>query len=305
MLFISGAAQSFFAPLLGALALALAGHALLNKTAGANQSWNHAGNIVAALTAIGLVRLLGVSSIFFAVGASSLLAAGSTLLVRAEDLDEHLATGLTEQDSVTSSWKQLLRNRAVRWLLLSIFLFHLANAPILPTVALYVKQLGGSDGLMTATVLTAQTVMVPVSILAGRYGDRWGRKPVMAIAFWILPFRILSYTFVSDPKMVVWLQTLDGIGAGIYGVVVIALAADLTRGKGRFNTLAGLFATALATGGVAGPLLSGALVQHLGFKLTFYSFGALAVMGAAIFTLFVPETKREIQSYGKRSGILA
>jgi len=175
----------------------------------------------------------------------------------------------------------------------------------LPTVALYVKQLGGSDGLMTATVLTAQTVMVPVSILAGRYGDRWGRKPVMAIAFWILPFRILSYTFVSDPKMVVWLQTLDGIGAGIYGVVVIALAADLTRGKGRFNTLAGLFATALATGGVAGPLLSGALVQHLGFKLTFYSFGALAVMGAAIFTLFVPETKREIQSYGKRSGILA
>jgi MFS family permease len=305
LLFISGAAQSFFAPLLGALALALAGHALLNKTAGANQSWNHAGNIVAALTAIGLVRLLGVSSIFFAVGASSLLAAGSTLLVRAEDLDEHLATGLTEQDSVTSSWKQLLRNRAVRWLLLSIFLFHLANAPILPTVALYVKQLGGSDGLMTATVLTAQTVMVPVSILAGRYGDRWGRKPVMAIAFWILPFRILSYTFVSDPKMVVWLQTLDGIGAGIYGVVVIALAADLTRGKGRFNTLAGLFATALATGGVAGPLLSGALVQHLGFKLTFYSFGALAVMGAAIFTLFVPETKREIQSYGKRSGILA
>jgi hypothetical protein len=43
---------------------------------------------------------------------------------------------------------------------LSIFVFHMANAPILPTVALYVKQLGGSDDLMTATVLTAQIVKV-------------------------------------------------------------------------------------------------------------------------------------------------
>jgi MFS family permease len=292
-LLISGAAQSFFPPLLGALALALVGHELLNHTAGVNQGWNHAGNIVAAAAAIGLVHLLGVSAVFYAVGASSLLAAGSVFLIRNQDLDEHLATGLTKNESTMVSWKDLLRDRAVLALFVSIFLFHLANAPILPTVALYVKQLGGSDDLMTSTVLTAQLVMVPVALLAGRYGDRWGRKPLMVIAFWVLPLRILSYTFVSSPKAVVWLQGLDGIGAGIYGVVVIALAADLTKGKGHFNTLAGLFATALAVGGVAGPLASGALVQHLGFKTTFYAFAALAVAGAIAFTLFVPETNAE------------
>jgi MFS family permease len=292
-LFISGAAQSFFPPLLGALALALVGHELLNHTAGVNQGWNHAGNIVAAAAAIGLVRLLGVSAVFYAVGASSLLAAGSVFLIRTNDLDEHLATGLTQNQSTMVSWTELIRERAVLFLFVSIFLFHLANAPILPTVALYVKQLGGSDDLMTATVLTAQLVMVPVALLAGRYADRWGRKPVMALAFWVLPFRILSYSFVISPKAVVWLQGLDGIGAGIYGVVVIALAADLTQGKGRFNSLAGLFATALAVGGVAGPLASGVLVQHLGFKATFYAFAALAVLGAIVFTKFVPETKRE------------
>jgi Major Facilitator Superfamily len=113
---------------------------------------------------------------------------------------------------------------------------HLANAPILPLTALYVKQLGGSDGLMTATVLTAQLVMVPVALLAGRYGDRWGRKPVLAIAFWILPVRILTYVFARSPQAVVWLQCLDGIGAGIYGVVVISLAADLTRGRAEDST---------------------------------------------------------------------
>ena len=291
-LFLSGAAQSFFPPLLGALALALVGHGQLNHTAGLNQGWNHAGNIVAAVSAIALVKLFGVSSIFYSVGASSLLAAAAVWLIRPEDLDEQHATGLTAQESSPVAWTELLRDRNILFLFLSIFLFHLANAPILPTVALYVKQIGGSDSLMTATVLTAQLVMVPVSLLAGRYGDRWGRKPVMAIAFWILPLRILSYTLVSNPKALVALQGLDGIGAGIYGVVVIAMAADLTQGKGRFNTLAGLFATALAVGGVAGPLASGALVQHLGFKTTFFAFAGLAVAGATVFSLFVPETRK-------------
>ena len=43
LLFVSGATQSFFVPLLGALALGLAGHHMLNRTMGANQGWNHAG----------------------------------------------------------------------------------------------------------------------------------------------------------------------------------------------------------------------------------------------------------------------
>ena len=99
VLFLAGAAQSFFAPLLGALALALVGHQLLNKIAGRNQGWNHAGNIAAALAGMALVHFLGVSSVFYAVGASALLAAASVLLIRAPDLDEHLATGLLEEQT--------------------------------------------------------------------------------------------------------------------------------------------------------------------------------------------------------------
>jgi MFS family permease len=132
--------------------------------------------------------------------------------------------------------------------------------------------------------------MVPVALLSGRLCDSWGRKPVMAIAFWILPLRIFSYTFVSNPKALVYLQSLDGIGAGIYGVAVVALSADLTRGKGGFNTVMGLFATALAIAGVLGPLLSGFAIQRAGFRTTFYGFAALGIVAAAVFTLRVPET---------------
>ena len=290
LLFTAGAAQSFFAPVLAALALSLVGHARLDRTIGANQSWNHAGNIVAAVVGIAIVAHFGLAAIFYAVGVSSALAAASVLLIRARDLNPSLATGRTDNREDGIPIQALLRQRPIAMLFVAVALFHFANAPILPAVALYVKKLGGSNTLMTATVLTAQSVMVPVALAAGRLVDRWGRKPVMAIAFWVLPLRILSYTFVHTPQALVGLQTLDGIGAGIYGVAIVSMSADLTRGQGGFNTLMGLFATALAVGGVVGPLVTGVLIQHLGFTMMFVLFAGLAIAGALWFQWMVPET---------------
>jgi MFS family permease len=292
LLFLSGATGALFGPVLGALALALAGHRGLNRMMGMNQAWNHAGNIAAALVAMAVVSLAGLGSIFYSLGICSLLAAASMAAIRERDLDERVATGLTAGEPGEPSWRHLLHNRTVLYLFISIFLFHLANAPILPTVALYVKKLGGSDSLMTATVLTAQLVMVPVALCAGRLCDSWGAKAVMAVAFWVLPVRIFAYSLAGGPAAVVWLQGLDGIGAGIYGVAVATFSADLTRGKGGFNTLMGLFATSLAIGGVAGPALSGILVGGLGFRSAFYIFAAIAALGAVLFSWLVPNTAR-------------
>jgi MFS family permease len=289
LLFLAGLAQSLFIPVLGALALALAGYKGLNRTLGENQGWNHAGNIVAALAAFVAIRSFGSASIFYSVAATSLIGAFSVFIIRRAELDETIASG--EGDKQKSNWKSLLRNRPILFLMAAVAAFHLANAPVLPLTALYIKQLGGSTALTTFTVFSAQVVMIPVAWAAGRLCDTWGRKPVMAVAFWVLPFRILSYTLARDPRMVVFLQALDGIGAGIYGVAIVAFAADLTRRKGQFNSLLGIFATAQAVGGVAGPILSGVVLQHLGFRITFMSFAALAFVAAAILQMFVPETR--------------
>lgn len=293
LLFVSGVAQSFFAPLLGALALALAGHTALGRVLGENQSWNHAGNIAAAMIAIGLMQWLGAAGVFYSVGFVSIVGAASVFLIRRNELDEQRGSGrkdgkVAEKDQ---SWRSLLSDRVVLALFAAISLFHLANAPILPLTALYVKKLGGSDSLMTSTVLIAQVVMVPVAWLSGKLCQSWGRKPVMAIGFWVLPLRIASYSLTQNSRVVVALQALDGIGAGIYGVVAVAIAADLTAGKGKFNTLLGLLATAQAVGGVVGPIVSGVLVQYLGFAVTFWVFAALALLAAWVFARWVPETK--------------
>lgn len=88
-------------------------------------------------------------------------------------------------------------------------------------------------------------------------------------------------------------------------MAIVAICADVTKGKGRFNTLMGLIATALSLGGVIGPLIGGNIVQHLGFAAAFRSFAVLAAVGAAVFLLFMPETKPAPAVDGKPEPALA
>ena len=93
ILFGAGLAQSFFLPLLGALALGLVGRAGLGRLMGINQGFNHAGNLAAALLALALVWLFVLDAVFYAILAVSLLAAASTFLIRADEVDEERAAG--------------------------------------------------------------------------------------------------------------------------------------------------------------------------------------------------------------------
>jgi MFS family permease len=291
LLFVAGAGQAFFLPLLGALALGLVGHAALNRTIGHNQGWNHAGNLTAALLAMCVVSLFGPMSVFYAVMVVSTLAAGSVFLMRENEIDESRASGTADGGGKGAGLRELLSDRRVIVLLAATACFHLANAPVMPFVGAYIKKLGGTDVQVAAVVLVAQSVMIPVALAAGWLCDRWGRKWVFAIGFIALPVRIFLYSLTQNPWGLVALQTLDGIGAGIYGVVIVAMCADLTRGKGGFNALSGMIATALAIGGVVGPLGAGFLAEHLGYNGFFYVFAGIAAAAAVLFLALMPETR--------------
>jgi len=287
LLFISGLAAAFFAPVMGALALALAGVKNLHRLMGRNQAWNHAGNIASALLAMFLVKAFSTAAIFYSVAGLSIIAALTGLLIRRSDLQTLFEKNPAEPVPLI----ELFRGRGVLVLVVSTAFFHLANAPVMPMVALYVKKLGGTDGQIAQVVLVAQIVMIPVAVLAGWLCQVFGRKPVFAVGFLCLPVRIFLYSLARRPGTLVALQALDGIGAGIYGVLVVVVSSDLTRGRGHFNALMGIVATALALGGVLGPLAAGFVEQRLGFDWAFYLFAGIALLGAVFFLSFMPETK--------------
>jgi MFS family permease len=127
----------------------------------------------------------------------------------------------------------------------SIMLFHLANAAMLPLLGQELALHDRAEGafFMSALIVVAQAVMVPMSILVGRRADRWGRKPLFLAGFLALPVRGVLLTLSSDPAYLIAVQVLDGVGAGIFGALFPVVVADLTRGTGRYNLAQGAVAT--------------------------------------------------------------
>ena len=148
----------------------------------------------------------------------------------------------------------------------------------------------GAAVLMSACIIVAQVVMVPVALIASRLAVTWGRKPVFLIGFAVLPVRSLLYTLSVNPYYLVGVQLLDGIGAGIFGVVSVLVVADMKKGTGRFNFTQGALATATGLGAGSSNLLAGFVVKAAGFDAGFVTLAAIAAAAAVFFALAMPET---------------
>jgi len=288
-----GAAAALLPPALAGISLGLVGAQQLARRAGRNEAFNHAGNVVAALLAGVAGTYLGYDAIFYLVAGMAAASALAVMLVREREIDHSRARAAdpASHEVRLLSW---LADRRVATFGLSVFLFHFANAAMLPLVGQKVSHSQPRDAaaLMSACIVAAQVVMVPVAIAAARFADRWGRKPVFLLAFAVLPVRALLYTLSVHAVFLVAVQLLDGIGAGIYGVVGVLVASDLSRGSGRFNLTLGMMATAAGLGAASSNLLTGFVVQAAGFDRGFLFLAAIALVGLTWFALTVAETRQ-------------
>ena len=144
---------------------------------------------------------------------------------------------------------------------------------------------------MSACVVTTQFVITLIASWSGRKAGTWGRKPLMLIAFGVLPIRGILYTFTSKTVLLVAIQVMDGVGAGILGVVSVLVIADLTRGTGRFNLTLGAVTTAIGIGAALSQVIAGSIVHHVGFRAGFLFLAGVASAAFAILYGFMPETR--------------
>jgi hypothetical protein len=73
--------------------------------------------------------------------------------------------------------------------------------------------------MMSACIVAAQAVMLPIALVVGRTADSWGRKPLFLAGFTILPVRAVLYTLSDNSFWLVGVQLLDGVGAGVFGAL--------------------------------------------------------------------------------------
>ncbi|MGO9177433.1 MAG: MFS transporter [Desulfobaccales bacterium] len=293
---VNGVVSALFAPAVAAITLGLVGQQMFAIRIGRNEVFNHAGNVATALLAGIVGYLLGQQWIFYLVAIIGGASAVSVLFIRNDDIDYLRSRGgaLKTPDGVVAlSIRALFADRKILIFAAAVTLFHFANAAMLPLAGQLLTRHHESFASlnMSACIVAAQLIMIPVAFLSGKYGESWGRKPVFLIGFAILPIRGFLYILSHDPFYIVAVQLLDGIGAGIFGVLSVVVVADLTRGTGRYNLVLGAMATALGIGASLSNVVSGYIVNAWGFNTGFLFLASVAALALTIFGLMMPETK--------------
>ncbi|MGA8755344.1 MAG: MFS transporter [Stellaceae bacterium] len=173
-------------------------------------------------------------------------------------------------------------------------LFHFANAPLLPLVGqkLAFAHREWATAMMSACIIAAQMIMLPIALFVGWNADRWGRRPILLIGFGILPIRAALYTLSNASGWLIGVQLLDGIGAGIWGAITPLVVADLMRGTGRYNVAQGGVATAQGVGASLSGLAARGIVDHFGYSAAFLTSAAVAAIAFATLFVAMPETAR-------------
>lgn len=292
---VVGLTQSVYVPCVAAITLGIVGHAALSQRIGRNESFNHLGNMLAAIIAGLIGRFISYEGIFYFSIVQCLMLLAAVFIIREKDIDHNLARGAVDTEQTAPSvagMKELFANRKIMLFTLAMALFHLSNGAMLPLVGqkmgLVDKQ--NSSLYLSAAIIMAQGVMVFVATFSGRKAEN-GRKKIMMLAFLLLPVRALLFTFIDNPYALTGIQLLDGIGAGIFGVVSILMIADLSRGTGRFNLLQGVVYSAIGLAVALSSILAGFVVKNFGYPIGFSTLAGIGVLGFLFFWMFVPETK--------------
>jgi len=281
----TGIAGAIIGPAIAGMTLGIVGQDGLAHQLGINEAWNHAGNMISAALAGLLGYYWGLPAVFILMG---LVAVGSLAClwkIRPQDIDHSVARGLEKDAGDTSFDTSALRvlTSSVPLLLLAttMMLFHFGNAAMLPLLGQSIVSQGLADpsAFTAMTIVIAQLVMIPVALLAGRSAMRYGYWTLVMAAMLALPIRGLIAGYWNSPWALIPVQLLDGIGAGLLGVALPGLVAQILRGSGHINIGLGAVTTIQGVGASLSPALAGMIAHQYGYSMAFIVLSAISSIG--------------------------
>lgn len=292
-----GSTSSVFIPAICAISLGIVGRKSFDIRQGRNQMFNSAGNVFAAILMGAVGYYISNRAIFFLVAIFAIPAVLTLLLIDPNEINYEQARGAenNKEEGKSVKLRDLLNDRPLIIFLICAVMFHFANAAMLPLLGEMLSKGKGRSSMMfmSMCVMTTQLVIAIIASWSGRKAGEWGRKPLLLIAFGVLPIRGILYTFANNPVWLVSIQILDGIGAGIFGVVSILVIADLTKDTGRFNFTLGAISTAVGIGASLSQVIAGSIVHLYGYSAGFVFLAMIAVIAFTILYFFMPETRRQ------------
>lgn len=177
------------------------------------------------------------------------------------------------------------------------FLFWSSLASLLPTLPLYIQDVGGTEQQIGIVMGSFAIGLLGSRAWLGQLADRRSRKIVLLIGLTAAAIAPLCYLFVQSIPVLIAVRAFHGISIAAFATGYSALVVDLSPPQKR-GELIGYMSLVNPIGLAAGPTIGGFLQAWAGYGPLFLLASGLAILGL-LFTYQVadPSThRRETQA---------
>lgn len=148
---------------------------------------------------------------------------------------------------------------------------------------LFVVAVLGADERVAGIALTVFAAGMAVSVaVAGRLTDTWGRRPFILVGLALLGTATIAVGFSSTVWVFFALTLIAGLGGGLVNPSVQATVGDVIGNDRRGGAVLSRFQMSIDVGAIAGPVVSGMLVDAFGYDWAFLVTGLVVIVALVI-----------------------
>ena len=147
-------------------------------------------------------------------------------------------------------------------------LFWCSLASLLPTLPLYVQEIGGTSQQIGIVMGAFAIGLLLSRAWLGNLADNRSRKIVLLIGMAVVAIAPLGYLFTHSIPWMIAIRAFHGVSIAAFGVAYSALAVDLAPPENR-GELVGYMSLVNPIGVAIGPAIGGLLQASTGHNLLF------------------------------------
>jgi MFS family permease len=287
---LHGIASCMLTPVLAAISLRLVGHAALGERLGRNARYAAIGNGLAAAVMGAAGAWLEPRFVFLLTAALCVPALFALWQIGQPEAPLPQAT---PRGVDWSGLRRLVRDRRLAVFGLSVMLFHLSNAAMLPLAGSAVTMRAGhfASLIIAACIVAPQAVVALASPWVGRLAGTAGRRRILLMGWVALLIRGILFALLPGAWLLVLPQAISGLCGAAFGIALPLIASDLTRESGHFNLCLAALSLPMYVGAALSMTLGGAIADTAGMPVAFLSLGAVGALGTLVVWGWMPETR--------------
>jgi MFS family permease len=292
----NGVCRAVVESLTGAEAAALAQPGEVGAALGALRFWKPIGIVAVALSGSLLAEKHGVRSILIPLMVVQGLGFVAAFLIHEDRKGRPVPAPVPSGKSPGEGW--FSRDPILWAFAAAMVFFHVANAPGGVYLGLFLnRDLHAPERLLAYAFAVSMISWMIVVWPAGWLADRWGRRPLLIVAWGVMALRLALVALARSPGQVIAIQALDGASNAMFAVLAAAWVTDRLADARRSGEAQVIVGSCLVLGSAIGPAAAGFLVGPLGYRGLFAGLSGVGVIATAIIVFLVPETlalRREV-----------